>query len=1033
MNSFWSFFIHRRRFTLLLIVGSLVAGTIAVIATPKESAPEVEVPVGIVTTILPGGSAQDIERLVTSRIEQEVANVENINKLTSSSSEGVSSITAEFSASANLDKAIADLKEAVDRAKGELPTDANDPFVSRVNFADQPFMLVSIASDRTPRDVTTLGKRVKDILATVPQVSRVTVSGIRDREITVIVRSEALTQYGISLSEVVSGIRGAQASLPIGNLTVGKEEYTLNFEGSLETADEISLIPITSKNGTIIYLGDIATVADGLVKTTGLSRVSVEGEPSQNALTLSLYKKSGGDVTAVSHAVLLKLKEITPTELDGIAPLITYDAGEQVQTDLSELVRTGLETVALVMILLFLTIGWKEAVVAGLSIPLSFVIAFVGIYASGNTINFVSLFSLILAIGILVDSGIVIAEAIHTRTKTLGSAEAAALQTLKEYAWPLTAGTMTTIAVFVPLFFLSGVTGQFISSIPFTIIFVLFASIIVALGFVPLIALWFTKLGNNEEGRLARAQERLTKKLQTVYGKYLNILFENRKWHTKIFIGLFIAFIGVFFLPGTGLLKVIFFPGGDSELIIVEFETARGTPLIETDIAIRTAEETLYREPSIASFVTSVGGGSSFGTGGSGGNLANITINLKPKEERTKSGEDVQQLLRREFNTIPNITYSITSDSGGPPTGAPIVVKLFGDSLSSLERASALIEKELARMEGTKDISSTAKDNGTSIVLTVDRERVASLGLSPFIVADALRTAITGSIASTIETGADDIDIRVRLNLNPNFKDPGEANIATLDEVRQIPIATRSGSVLLGSLVKESIEQGRSTIYREDRERVVSVSSDVNEGANAIALTQALKKNLESLSLPDDVRVSFGGENEDVNKSFTEMGLALIAGLILMLGVLVLEFNSFRYSGYILVIVPLTLIGVFVGLTVLLQPLSFPSMLGVIALAGVVVNHAIILMDSMLYMRKHHPSMPIKELVIEASLVRFRPIVLTTAATAIGMIPLMGVSALWAPLAAAVMFGMIFSLFLTLVTIPLLCYRFPGKALLPKE
>jgi HAE1 family hydrophobic/amphiphilic exporter-1 len=489
----------------------------------------------------------------------------------------------------------------------------------------------------------------------------------------------------------------------------------------------------------------------------------------------------------------------------------------------------------------------------------------------------------------------------------------------------------------------------------------------------------------------------------------------------------------IFFLPATGLLKVIFFPGGDSELMILEIETPKGTLLEETDIAVRQAEEFLYDNEAIESFVTSVGGGSSFLSGGSGGNLANITINLKERSKRAASSFAVEEDLRQSLDEIKNISYSLITEQGGPPTGAPIVAKLYGDDLRDLERASVLVEQELRRMEGTKDVTSSLKDNGTEVVLTVNRDRVAELGLSPFAVADALRTALTGNIASSIETGTEDIDIRVRLNLNPNFRDPAEASVSTLDAVRQIPIKTPTGSVLLGSLVTESVGQGRSVIQRENRERTTSVSSYVQEGSNPVVLSGQLEKKIPELHLPDGVRVSFGGEDEEVNRSFAEMGIALIAGLILMLTILVLEFNSFRYSGYILLIVPLTLIGVFVGLAVLMQPLSFPSMLGVIALAGVIVNHAIILVDSMLYLRREKPNLPLKELIVDASVVRLRPILLTTFATAVGMIPLMTVSSLWAPLATAVMFGMLFSLVLTLVTIPLLCYRFPGSALMPKK
>lgn len=1026
MIALWKFFVIRKQFTYLLIGSAIVAGLVSIIAIPKESAPEVDIPIGIVTTVLPGASAEDIEKLVTAKIEDSIANVENINKISSFSSDGVSQITAEFSAKANIEEAIADLKEAVDRAKPELPTDAEEPRVSQISFSDQPIIIASIASDVPGPELTRLGNMVRDDIKTISGVSRVEISGTRDREIAVIARAEALAQYNISLTELEQAIRSGNTSLPIGALTINTTEYGVRFESSLLDEASIKTLPVAIRNGSIIYVDDVAEVALGLEKTTGFSRISTQGAPSENALTISIFKKSGGNITAVSRDVRNRLSTLQDEMFGGTPILITYDAGEYVEKDLKELSRTGLLTVVLVMLVLIVALGWREAFIAGLSIPLSFTIAFVGLYASGNTINFISLFSLILAIGILVDSGIVVAEAIHTRYRILGSATEAAYKTLEEYAWPLTAGTMTTIAVFVPLFFLSGITGEFIASIPFTIIFVLLASIIVALGFVPLIASDLIRK-NKKEGWFEHLQEDYTNRIRTWYESVLCILFEKRRYHRAFFLGIIFAFFFALSLPMTGVLKVIFFPGDNGDLMTIEIEKPVGTTLVETDFAIRSVEEILYQYPLIDSFVTNVGSGSIFGSGGSGAHLGSINITLV--SDRKKTSGVIANELREMLQPIPNLTYRVSALEGGPPTGSPIAVRIYGNNLSDLDRAGAIIAQALRDMTGTENVTTSTKDNGIAIALSFDRTRAAELGISPLTIGSTLRTAISGSTVGSIETGVESIDIRVRLNLNEDYRDPADVSITNLDTIRQIPLASPYGPILLGALLEESIEEGRASIQRENRERTTVIQSDIQAGENAIEITNKLMAQIPSLNLPDSVRVSFGGDNEEVNRSFMEMGLALIAGLILMLAVLVLEFNSFRYSAYILVIVPLTLIGVFFGLTLLGQPLSFPAMLGIIALSGVVVNNAIILLDSMLTLRKKEPQLELSDLVVRASSARLRPILLTTITTGVGMVPLMTVSPIWAPLAVSVMFGLIFALVLTLVTIPLLIYRFPGKQL----
>lgn len=1032
MHTFWIFFLKKRAFTYLLMAVLVLAGIVSLVAIPKESSPEVIIPIGVVSTVLRGASAEDVEKLLTNKLEGEIVNVENVDKVTSSSREGVSVITAQFNASANIEKSIQDLKDAVDRAKGDLPTDATEPMVMKVNLADQPMLIVSVSQDISPAGLTALGDDLKNELKKVEGVSKVEISGTRKREVQVVVKKAELATYGLNLNQVIGAIQSANASLPIGSITVADIDYPIKFAGSIESAAEIPDITVQSASGVPIYLRDIAFIADGLAAPSTFSRISVNGAPSENAITLNIYKKSGGDVTTIAKAALAKIEELKATNLAGASIVTSLDSGELVKKDLTDLTKTGLETVALVMLMLFITIGWREALVAGLSIPLSFVVAFTGLYLSGNTINFMSLFSLILAIGILVDSGIVVAEAIHTRIKIYGSAEGAAIASIKEYAWPLIAGTMTTVAVFAPLFFLSGIVGKFISSIPFTIIFVLIASIVVALGFVPLLATVLTK---EHKSKFEDMQEMWSHRIQEWYKAFLGRLLDNRKQQNRFFAALLIGFIVAVSLPVTGVLKVAFFPQDDQDYIFVSIERPQGTPLAKTDLSVREVEEVLYISPYVESFVTTVGGSSALSGNGSNSNskLANITVIL-PKN-RTLSSTEIVEKIRAELSPITSAEVKVDQGNNGPPSGDPVVITFSGDDLEELGNAASAAETLLQSIDGTQDVVTSARDNGTQLEIGIDRAKASQVGLSAVSVAQLLRTSVSGITATTIKKSGTDIDITVKADLNSSFVNPEDTIKTNLDSIKNIPVVTPQGTIILGSVLTTHISESRATINHKAQKRIVTVSSKLTKKGNALEVTSAFKKREKELNLPSTISVTYGGDNEEINKTFTEMGLALLAGMAGMLAILVLEFNSFRYSFYLLFTIPLSLIGVFGGLAITGQALSFSSMLGLIALAGVIINHAIILLDSILRRLERERELKdngqeatnFRDTIVESSAIRLRPIFLTTITTVVGMIPLAGVSALWGPLAFAIMFGLSFAMILTLVLIPVFFYRYPGK------
>ncbi len=1025
----WEFFINKSRFTFLFLVALIGFGAYAVYAIPKESGPEVQIPVGIVSTVLPGAPAADIESLITNELERGLVGLPNVKQITSVSRESVSVVTVEFEASADIDDSIQDLKDEVDAIAPELPSNAEDPQVLEVNFVDQPIMTIAVSGDRSDFAFTEIGQALEEELEGMAGVAKVTISGARDREITVVVDQAALSRYGLSLPEVTSAIQSANLTFPIGQIENDGVSYNIAFEGDVANSEEVQNVGITTRGGQPVYVRDIATVVDGLAPAATISRLSSAGEPSARAIVVDVYKQRGGDITRIARDVNEKIESLKADGqlLAGLSSVTVLDSGELIEKDLKNLTSSGLQTVFLVVALLIVTIGWREGVLAGLSVPLTFLFGFIGLYLSGNTINFLSLFALILGIGIIVDSSIVMVEGINARMKSDPNIDKrqAAIITVREFAAPLISGTLTTVAMFTGLFIVSGVIGQFISSIPFTLIFILLASLFVSLTMIPLFASLF--LRRRSTTRFEQAQVAYAHQFESWYRSKLAAILGNNAAERKFMWGIRIALILALMLPVIGAVKVVFFEQGDVDYIFVEIEYPEGTTKEVTDIAVRRVEEVLYTETDVESFSVTVGSGSQFGSAGSGEKFANIFVNLTEDRERTST--EVIAVLREKLAPMRDVKVTVNQPSDGPPTGAPIVVKFLGEDLNEITRLAQQSAELIRSVPNTTNIETSTNNNNTEFVLTLNREKAAALGVSPLAVSQLARTAVFGADATSITTLEDDIDVVVRLNLTQRDAVASDAtNVSSIDDLGRIQVPTTAGQVPLSSLVDISLRESSSVINHEDGQRVVSVTSNVTAEGNAREIqAEVLERINRELTIPAGVTVSSGGgEAEESSQAFTEMFLALIVGALLMVAILVLEFNSYLHTRYVLSILPYSLIGIMVGLAVTQNPLSFPSIMGFIALSGIVVNNSILLIDMMNRQRLAEPLKPIRDVVIDASVSRLRPILLTTLTTVIGMIPLTLAGDLWAPLAYAVMFGLAFSVVITLVLIPIVYNRKPG-------
>ncbi len=1033
----WTFFLKKNRFTLLAITALIGFGAYSAVVIPKESAPDISIPIGIVTTVFPGATALDVETLVTNEIERGLSGrLGNVQSITSNSLTGVSSVVVEFNSGTNLDRAISELTREVDRLRSQLPNDANDPIVTEVNFQDQPIATIAIASNAlSPKDKAELAEQVKRELERVSGVARVDISGTRPREISIIVTEATLQQFNLSITDIVNNLRALNTTLPVGRITTGDTSYAVAFSDVVTDAESILSLPISTASGLPIALGDIATVIDGVSETTTLSRISIDNNPSESSFTLQVYNRPGGDIGRISAAVQERLKVLE--EPNGLlAPYTVYtvlDVGEQNATDLRELVITGIQTVFFVILVLLITIGWREGLIAGLAIPLSFLIGFIGLYVSGNTINFISLFALILGVGILVDSGIVMVEGINKRLKADINADKtkAAYDAVATFASPLTAGTLTTVAMFAGLFVVSGVTGQFIASIPFTLIFVLFASLLVALGFLPYLSTIILKRRNST--KLEQKQTAYAEYVEGRYRIFLTTILHSRKMKLWFATGLLVGFVSALMLPVFGAVKVVFFEQTDIDFVFVDIELLEGSTLVGTDVVARQVEEVLYTHTDyVDGFSLTIGAGNAFSgepSAGGGGNtkLASFFINLRA--DRPGSSSDFVDILRDTLPKIDDARITASQPNNGPPVGNPIQVKITGEDLTQMTLVTTQVEQLLASIPNTINVRSSNSNNTTELIYQFDPLLAARYGLTPLSVSSLLRSAVSGTEATSINTLTTDIPVVVRLSLNnENVIDVDQARSATPEALLAITAPSPTGlTVPVSTFGTIGAREAMTSIQHEDQLRIMTVGADITAIGNVMDINRTLREKLDELSLPAGISVSIGGENEESNQAFGELFLALIVGIVLMIAVLILQFNSFRYTFYVLSIIPFSLIGIMYGLAITQNSLSFPSIMGFIALTGIIVNNSILLIDKMNRLRLEFPDMATRDIVIDASVNRLRPIILTTITTVIGMVPLLTSDPIWVPLAFAVIFGLAFSVVITLILIPIIYAKWPGK------
>lgn len=1042
-HSPWAFFVNKWRLTLVMLIAIIAGGLIGLTSMPLESDPEIEIPIGVVTTVFPGASPADVEELVTDKLETELNTLDDLKLLTSTSSEGISSIVVEFEASADVTESIRTLRDQVSDTRPKLPEEAEDPIVSEVRSNDYPIITFSLIGNLTPAEFEEFGEDLQEELESIQGVSQVFLSGIQQKQMQVLIDIQALEGLSLSVGEVVQAIQANHVDFPIGSILTQDFFYQASLKGQLESEEDLLNLPIKSREGRNIFLKDIAEVREVFGERSTITKIyQTEDDTIRSSVNLQVFKKTGGNIIDIADTAKEVVEAFRKENLPpSMSVLVTGDNSSFVRQDVNTLGVSGLQVIFLIFILLFIALGLKEAVLAGMSIPFIFFVSFAILFLSGSSINFLVLFSLILAVGLIVDTAIIMMEGVHEnlKDKKLGAHESALLA-IYTYRKPLISSTLTTISAFIPMALIPGVVGQFMAFIPRTITITLIASLFVSLLLLPAVAARIFK--NIDHGKLKPALiDRFMNPARSWYEKMIRSVLSSKRKRRSIVAGMILTSMIAISFPFVGIMKIQMWPKWDGDYFIVEIEGPLNSKLEDTFAIAEKMDPMIQSLPEVINYVTIAGGtglgftdedfGASLG-GSAPAHRASITINLVPNQEREYKAFEISEMLRKQVKSITEARIEVKDIQTGPPQGAGVEVRLIGDDLDDLETYSDVVARELKQVEGARDVDQDIRHGAGEFEFTLKRDQLEFYGLSASQLATELRSAVFGSDFIKIVKNGEETPIVVRLDFREEAckADPMtqllekrddltlcNLNPKNLDQIKRLLINTPKGQVPLSELVDASLGASITSIRHRDTDRIASVRAFESEGFLAEDIRQRLQERLINSPAPEGVRVEFGGEFQEAQENFNSLFTAMYVGLILITIILVLQFNSFRQPFIILFTLPLALIGVFFGLTLIGRNFSFPGFIGIVALMGIVVNDAIVLIDRI--NNNIRAGMKKLDAIVQSGKERLQPIFLTTVTTAIGILPLVWASSFWADLALAIFFGIIFATVLTLVMVPI--------------
>jgi len=1029
--------LNRTRTTLTTLVLLVLFGVSAYVSIPKEADPDIPIPVFYVSIIHQGISPEDAERLLIKPMETELRSLEGLDEIVGIASQGHAGIILEFDVSFDKEAALADVREKVDLARAELPDESEEPTVTEFNAALFPVIVVTLSGDVPERTLYQSARALKDEIEAIPTVLEAELVGEREELLEVIVDPTKLESYNISQAELINIVQRNNQLVAAGNVDTGDGRFSVKVPGLFETRSDVLSLPVKVSGEGVVTLSDVADIRRTFKDPDGYARFN--GKP---AIAIEVTKRIGTNIVENNELVREAVARFQPNLPPTVKVDFTLDASDWIFRSLGSLQSSILTAIALVMIVVVAALGIRSALLVGVAIPTSFMIGFLILQTFGLTVNMMVMFGMLLAVGMLVDGAIVVVEfADRKMAEGLDRREAYGLAA-KRMFWPITSSTATTLAAFLPMLFWPGVSGQFMSYLPITLIVVLTASLLTALIFLPVLGSIFgARYGSaNDEvlAQLAGAETGDIRHLPGLTGTYVRLLTRLIGHPLKVMLVTVVILVGTIMLFGQHNNGVEFFIDTEPEQAIV-LVSARGNISANDTLALAgSVEDIVLDTEGVGSVFTNTGTGLATTGSGPGSDvptdlIARMLIELEPYEERRK-GAIILQEIRDRTADLPGIKVEVRKQENGPPTGKDIQVELTSTNYPALLEAAERVRDKINATDGLVDQEDSRPLPGIEWVLEVDREMAGRFGADVATVGAGVQLVTNGILIGKYrpDDAEDEVDIRARYPL-------GDRDFHQLDQVR---VTTNTGQLVpIGNFVKRSPEPQVTTIQRIDgiRRVLVKANTEVDpatgEKVNVDQMVGELQDWMKTQTFDPSVRYRFRGANEEQQESAEFLGGALIASLFLMFIILLTQFNSFYHSVLTLSTVVLSTVGVLIGMMVTGQPFSvIMTGTGIVALAGIVVNNSIVLIDTFQRLRSDGAD-PI-DAALRTAAQRLRPILLTTITTMLGLLPMAlqinidfftrevivggPVTIWWVQLSTAIIFGLGFSTLITLVMVPVM-------------
>ncbi|MEL0624159.1 efflux RND transporter permease subunit [Marinomonas arenicola] len=1011
----------RSRTVLLLFTLVLIAGAVSYIEIAKESTPDITIPMAYVSVTLDGISPEDADSLLVHPLEQELKGLDDLKKISSTASENHASIILEFNQGTNIDQAIIDTQEKVNRAKSELPDDADEPTVTEINLSTFPVLRINLSGNVGFSTLSRVANDLQDQIEGTKGVLEAQISGDREQQAQIIIRPEQLNSYHLNLSDVANFVSGNNQLVAAGNLDTGAGRFPLKVPGLLKTKEDILNLPIKVDGDNVVKLGDIASGELTFEDPSSYARVD-----GKSSISLAVSKRVGANIIDTLDAVKALVKKNSEQWPEGIEYSLSQDESSNIKTSLNDLFNNVLTATLLVMIVIVWALGIRSAILVGLAIPGAFLVGILLLNIQGYTINMVVLFALILSVGMLVDGAIVVTEYADRKLAEGANKKDAYSEAAKRMAWPIIASTATTLAVFMPLLFWPDIVGEFMRYLPITVIATLCASLVMALIVLPTLGSLIGKKGsysNNTLMSLRIAENGDLSKLKGLSGWYSRVL--TRLVEIPIWVLLFVVslLIGVQVIYGLYGKGVEFFPNIEPDVANLEIHARGNLSLKEKDALVHKVENLLVGNPNLKTLIATTF--DSPGNTDAADSIGKISMEFIDWSQREPANEILKQ-IRQKTAQIPGILVTTEVQQDGPQSGADIQLELSSDYSQPLNEAADLISQQLRSQSSIISVEDDRSLPGIEWRIEVDRAKASRYGVDMNTLGNVVKLVSNGLILSDfLPEGADDkIDIVLRYPVNQR----------SLEQLDQLQIPSSQGPIPASNFIHRYAGPKQGVINRTDGKKTITIDANVQDGVVVNNVINQIKAQLDS-ELPNMVSYQFRGNTENQQKSTDFLMKAFFVAFFIMAIILVTQFNNFFQCILILSAVIFSTIGVFIGLMLKGQPFGVVmSGVGVIALAGIVVNNNIVLIDTFNTLKAQ--GMKVREAAIRTGVQRLRPVMLTTITTILGLVPMvfqLNVDLIhqsisvgapsaqwWTQLSTAIAGGLAFATPLTLILTPCL-------------